>query len=497
MKKEILVGILLIFCTFTIYACNSNNEFVLSENVTVCLGQGIYENATGYVDFNGSENCRIFAYYPNDSKFIDNQAMSFASNQYQYNLGYLPTYGQYSAFSYCYKNKGWWQDWWTFDVFQFNCSSDQIRAINGTCLDTNQTAYPSLSTAIATGTTYQKGEKIKTLTSCLDSNNQPINANATVTIYYPNNTLWINNESMSVIETGIFNYSNYAPSTKGIYLLKSVCFSGGKTATSISEIQVPEWISGTSDYLVPNITLVTPTNGSTQISSSLVVFNVTTSENATCTMDLESVSYPLTSSGGQSHSIQLSLSNANYNYNFTCSDASDNINTTENYLLTINYQTSGGGGGLINLDKINLTADDWLIKKNNLLVLETFDSGNQRVDVTDYNFKIEENISYEIISIERIEPGLYYLYFYINDTSLKQINVDAQVNDRGHVITDSIAINLKKESILNKLVNTSKNLMEDFGVWINENPELFWIILIMIFIGLIIISYLIYYLSTK
>jgi hypothetical protein len=361
----------------------------------------------------------------------------------------------------------------------------------------NITEYPDLRTAIATGTTYKEGERIKTLTACLDANNRPANSTAKVTIYYPNNSIWINNESMTEIETGLFNYSSYAPHVRGIYLIKSTCYSGNSTATSISEMQVPEWVEGIVDYNSPIITVISPANNTNQTTSNLVNFTITTNEIATCYVYINGTGYSL-NSNSTTHSNILAVNNGNYFTYFNCSDSSGNVNSTSNNTLNVNYVIStetsngGGGGGFISLTDINLT---YTPKNGGFIVhVQTLDRNGEKTEINELNFSLLENISYEL-TIERIGIGEYQGVFNLGKTNLTEFNVNVRIDDGGYILTDSIKTTTVEETILNVLTGwvTSGTINSDS--WIRENKVLFWVILIMGFLGFVGLTYLVYHLK--
>jgi len=114
-------------------ACNPDNAFITGDNVTLCLGQGTFLNSTGNYDMEGSEECAIYVYYPNNTNIVSDQNMSFVDNRFQYNLGVMNTPGIYNSFTYCYKGSLWWAEWWDFNIYANNCTGGEIRLENGSC----------------------------------------------------------------------------------------------------------------------------------------------------------------------------------------------------------------------------------------------------------------------------------------------------------------------------------------------------------------------------
>jgi len=103
-----------------------------------------------------------------------------------------------------------------------------------------------LSSASVSGTIYESSEEVRILTACLDTNNHLTSSTANVTVYYPNNSIWFE-EDMSTITTGLFNYTTSAPSVEGVYTIKTTCDDGTYYAIGIGELQIPSWVTKISD----------------------------------------------------------------------------------------------------------------------------------------------------------------------------------------------------------------------------------------------------------
>jgi len=112
------------------------------------------------------------------------------------------------------------------------------------------------------------------------------------------------------------------------------------------------------DATAPNISLVTPSNGSTWSSSSTVTFTYNVTDNndiANCSLIINGTRDQGNSSAVTKNISQIftkSLSNANYNWSINCTDVANNQGNSSVYYLTVSYTApsggdtpSGGGGG--------------------------------------------------------------------------------------------------------------------------------------------------------
>jgi hypothetical protein len=74
------------------------------------------------------------------------------------------------------------------------------------------------------GTDYQVGENARVFVRLLYENSNPINlASCNATIYYPNNTKFINQQLLTLLEKGIYYYDFTAPSILGNYITSFDC----------------------------------------------------------------------------------------------------------------------------------------------------------------------------------------------------------------------------------------------------------------------------------
>ena len=102
--------------------------------------------------------------------------------------------------------------------------------------------------------------------------------------------------------------------------------------------------SNLQDAVGPSITLLTPLNNSVWNSSNIVTFsyNVTDSSNVSnCSLILNNeINLTATNIINITNTLERTLSNANYNWSINCTDQYNNANSSDAWLLTVNYSTS-------------------------------------------------------------------------------------------------------------------------------------------------------------
>jgi len=101
--------------------------------------------------------------------------------------------------------------------------------------------------------------------ACMDSNSQPVNSSATLTIYNLTGGLFVNAAAMTNMSIGRFNYSTTAPPVQGNYFVEINCSTGSTWALAHSNIQVAnigarpksQEFTATGTFTVPNnVTLI-------------------------------------------------------------------------------------------------------------------------------------------------------------------------------------------------------------------------------------------------
>jgi hypothetical protein len=97
------------------------------------------------------------------------------------------------------------------------CSSD-ISAIKEKASDIVD-MMKSRITMFTSGTEYTIGDNAKIFARLLDGNSNPVNlANCNATVFYPNNTKFIDNQPLTFLEKGIYYYDLVTPSITGNYI---------------------------------------------------------------------------------------------------------------------------------------------------------------------------------------------------------------------------------------------------------------------------------------
>lgn len=94
-----------------------------------------------------------------------------------------------------------------------------------------------------TGSIYEIGDQITVFGACLTARDQPVDANVSITVYYPNGTLAINTTNVTNIQTGYWFYSDTMSAVKGTYLTVWTCRKGGEQAIAFGEWQNPFWVN--------------------------------------------------------------------------------------------------------------------------------------------------------------------------------------------------------------------------------------------------------------
>ena len=124
----------------------------------------------------------------------------------------------------------------------------------------------SISTA---GTEYQSGNSARNFVRLLDSNSRPINLGiCNQTIYYPNNTKFINNQLMTFLERGYYYYDFAVPSVTGNYIVSFDCTIPNSPFTQklvITGTSIPNGNSYENDFGFDN------SNNMTIISANMTV----------------------------------------------------------------------------------------------------------------------------------------------------------------------------------------------------------------------------------
>lgn len=92
------------------------------------------------------------------------------------------------------------------------------------------------------------------------------------------------------------------------------------------------------DSTPPDINFITPTLNSSTINYTYTYINVTTSEDANCSLDWNGTNETASNATNRNFYVnKTSLSNGNYTYSMWCTDATRNLNESEERYIYINY----------------------------------------------------------------------------------------------------------------------------------------------------------------
>ncbi len=93
------------------------------------------------------------------------------------------------------------------------------------------------------GTIYEDRDNATIWGTCSNSENKPLESNASITIYNPNSSMLVNQTNMTKVNTGIFNLSVGLTATRGNYLVMLNCSTATDYAVAYAEFQNPSWVN--------------------------------------------------------------------------------------------------------------------------------------------------------------------------------------------------------------------------------------------------------------
>ena len=119
MKKYffLILGILLVLPLIS--ACKPNNAFTVGDDINICTGNCTYQNSSNllqFLDCDDNVECKLIAFYPNNTLIEAYKTMTRRGNVFNYSLGFLNTTGDYTAQILCYADKGWKNERFTFTI---------------------------------------------------------------------------------------------------------------------------------------------------------------------------------------------------------------------------------------------------------------------------------------------------------------------------------------------------------------------------------------------
>jgi hypothetical protein len=94
-----------------------------------------------------------------------------------------------------------------------------------------------------TGSIYETGDMITVFGTCLTGDDQPIDTDVNLRVFYPNGILFINTTNMTHFETGYWYWTGVMEAIQGTYLTEFVCSLDGQQAISYGEWQNPIWVN--------------------------------------------------------------------------------------------------------------------------------------------------------------------------------------------------------------------------------------------------------------
>ena len=117
------------------------------------------------------------------------------------------------------------------------------RECDESIVSTNGQLQPEIIAGVY-GTIYKNAGNLTIYGYCLNSSVQPLDSNATFTLYNKSNGTIYNAVPMTITATGRFKYENVTPTALGNYLVEFICTrnSDGVQAYAYEEIQIPEWL---------------------------------------------------------------------------------------------------------------------------------------------------------------------------------------------------------------------------------------------------------------
>jgi hypothetical protein len=138
----------------------------------------------------------------------------------------------------------------TFVLFLAGCNLNAVMDEDGHRVDIKQYFKPGLTitkeytlSAKLTGSIYETGDIITVFGTCLTSDDEPIDTDVSLTVYYPNGTLAIYTNSLNHIKTGYWFYTGTMQPVIGTYLTVLNCSLNGSMALSFGEWQNPIWVN--------------------------------------------------------------------------------------------------------------------------------------------------------------------------------------------------------------------------------------------------------------
>jgi len=107
---------------------------------------------------------------------------------------------------------------------------------------------PDVINVIVKGSIYEKNTRVSMFAACFNNLNHPIQTNATVTLTFPNGTIFEDTRNMSEIFVGSFEYNTTSPNVTGTYFSLVNCTDGTNYGLAFGEFQnSPSWVEKLAD----------------------------------------------------------------------------------------------------------------------------------------------------------------------------------------------------------------------------------------------------------
>ena len=109
-------------------------------------------------------------------------------------------------------------------------------------------SIPNFTINMVSGTEYSPGQEGKVMVELRDRNSDPVVANCSVTVLYPNGTTWIPAILMDPTSLGTYSYNFTISNVTGVYEYSTSCQKGAKTyivgkAFHVSGVGLKAWIT--------------------------------------------------------------------------------------------------------------------------------------------------------------------------------------------------------------------------------------------------------------
>lgn len=228
-----------------------------------------------------------------------------------------------------------------------------------------------------TGSIYETGDMITVFGTCLTGDDQPIDTDVNLRVFYPNGILFINTTNLTQFGTGYWYWSGTMDAIQGTYLTEFTCSLGDSRAISYGEWQNPIWVNRLA--IIDNTTQ----NIRDQIANMSI--NITVGD----------INVTLICPDGTSICEKLGqiMNLTNTSFNITISGIEQLLNMTNILLLYASQFDQDFNITFNKLDNINATVIQEFENTNNLINNLNF-TVNQSFSICVANRSVDRNDSY-------------------------------------------------------------------------------------------------------